>query len=294
VLDPRTASDLIITSSKHPAMVQALALITKPNKGSQAHILVEAPHPIEEALKASWHPLCLFVAEPFVSSGKLNTLLQKYPALSQQPCYTTSAKLLGKLTTTDSPPPVAGLFRSPISHKPAENLAKGGVLVLDAIGDPGNLGTLLRSAVAFGITQVILTGQGVNPYNPKVIRATAGLLFRLQVQHSTDDVLTVLDGLYQTGHYSLYLTSGARKAKPLTVQNYHQVTYAPQSVIVLGAEGPGLSPAVFNAVSQWPLLPTQTITGITIPMAPGVDSLNVGVSGAIIMAQWAMQSQLAE
>jgi RNA methyltransferase, TrmH family len=269
-------------------MVQALALLAKPGKSGHGHIVVEAPHPVEEALKAGWFPVALFVSDSYVSGGRLNTLLQKYPALTQRPCYTTSAKLLGKLTTTDTPPPVAGLFAPPTTAQATADWTahpKGPVLVLDAIGDPGNVGTLLRSAVAFGITQVLLTGQGVNPYNPKVIRATAGLLFRLQLQQTTDDVAIVLDRLYQSAHYSLYLTTGT--AKGLPIQPYHHVSYAPQSAIVLGAEGPGLAPALFNTLSTWPAKPDQTIVGVTIPMAEGVDSLNVGVSGSIIMAQWA-------
>ena len=133
-------------------------------------ILVEGRHPIEEALRAGLSLRQLFIL-PEHPGG--------YPAVAfpVEP-FSVDEKSMARMATTDSPPPCLGVFERP---EPLKKLAGSLILLLDGIQDPGNLGTLIRSAVAFGVDSVVLTDDGVEPYNPKVIRSTAGLVFAVPV-----------------------------------------------------------------------------------------------------------------
>ena len=87
--------------------------------------------------------------------------------------------MIERVASTESPQPILAVVRIP---PPALDLATAGfVLVADRIADPGNLGTILRSAEAAGVDGVVLTAGSVDPFNPKVVRASAGALFRVPV-----------------------------------------------------------------------------------------------------------------
>lgn len=129
-------------------------------------------------------------------------------------------------------------------------------LVLDRVQDPGNMGTILRTALAFGY-QTVYTIDCVDPYSPKVIRASSGMGLRLNIIDTDYDHLPT-DALYCLADL------GGEAPKPLSTKNYG---------IVLGNEGQGVNPIFYNKPHQV----------MTIPMQPGCESLNVAVAGGIIM-----------
>lgn len=137
------------------------------------------------------------------------------------------------------------------------------VLVLDGVQDPGNLGTLARSAAAFGCDALACLPGTVDPWNPKSVRASAGALFRLPVVQTP---LAELDEwLARHGYLLAAADTGARAiaSEPL-----------PQRVaLVLGNEGAGLSAEVAGRCER----------RISIPMKGGTESLNVAVAGAILL-----------
>lgn len=138
------------------------------------------------------------------------------------------------------------------------------VLVLDSIQDPGNMGTLLRSAVAFGIDQVILVGDCVDIYNPKTVRGAMGALFRQRVCYMTvDEMAEYLD------KHPLTLLGAAlgEDAKPLGAPLPDRVA------IAIGSEGQGLSRQVLERCHGT----------IKIPMEAQTESLNAGVAGSILL-----------
>lgn len=129
-------------------------------------------------------------------------------------------------------------------------------LVLDRIQDPGNMGTLLRTALAFGY-KTVYTIDCVDPYSPKVIRASSGMGLRLNIIDTDYDHLPT-DTLY-------YLADlGGSHPTPIKTRNYG---------IVLGNEGQGINPIFYQKPHQV----------MTIPMAEDCESLNVAVAGGIIM-----------
>ena len=135
------------------------------------------------------------------------------------------------------------------------------ILILDGIQDPGNMGTLMRSAVAFGFKTIVLGNGTVDIYNDKVIRSSQGAIFKLSFINT--DLTEFIPSLNE---YKLYGTN--------VVNGYEldDIKISDKMAIVLGNEGNGISPTVNALIKE----------NIYIPME-NTESLNVGVAGGIIM-----------
>jgi TrmH family RNA methyltransferase len=241
------------------ALIQDTAsLKQKKFREETGRILVEARHPIEEALAAGLTMQSLF----FLETAPMDSLPKGQIPI--QAIEVTEASM-AKMASTNSPPPCLAVFKSP----PSSQKVKGDlVLILDGLQDPGNLGTLVRSAVAFGFETVILTGHSVEPYNPKVIRSSTGLIFALTVIEAKSEAIPQH---LPASEWTILTTSGKSSAT-----SYKSVDYAGPCALVLGNEGQGVSSAIAALPSA---------QAITIPMTKRVESLNVAVSGSVIMAE---------
>ena len=141
----------------------------------------------------------------------------------------------------------------------------GHYLLLDAIRDPGNLGTLIRSAVGAGFDGILLYGDCVEPFNPKVIRSTMGTFAFSNIWNvSSDDVARLL-----SANYELCVTTGHEG------KNLYKTVFPKKMILVIGSEAHGVS----NDLMQ---LATQKIT---IPLAKECESLNAAMAGSICMFQ---------
>ncbi len=173
---------------------------------------------------------------------------------------------------TVSPQPVVAVVGLPTAGLADLDLDKP-VLVLVEVRDPGNVGTLIRTAEASGCAGVVLTGESVDPTNPKVVRAAAGAFFRLPVVTKVDPV-EVFDQLRAQGR-TVVATVVAEPGSD-DVSDYDQMDLR-TAAIVLGNEAHGLSPELANAAG--------TLT--TIPLAGPTESLNVAAAGAVLcFASW--------
>ena len=135
-------------------------------------------------------------------------------------------------------------------------------LVLDGIQDPGNMGTIIRTADWFGITDIICSEDTVDVYNPKVVQATMGSMARVNVHYT--DLMPVLS----TADVPIY---GAL----LNGDNIYDTTFGTEGLIVMGNEGNGLRPEVIKLVTK----------AITIPRFGGAESLNVAIATAIFCSE---------
>jgi len=182
-------------------------------------------------------------------------------------------KLFASAVPSESPQGVAALVRYK-QFKLEEVLAKaagGPLLAIAGVQDPGNLGTILRSAEAFGASGVLLGEGTVSPFNSKVIRASAGSVFRLpMVQVKLADTL---DALRESG-LRLIATS-SHKGTPL-----NQAILTGPLAVFIGSEGAGV---------PRDLLAEMTET-VAIPHSPNVESLNAGVAASIVLYEIARQS----
>lgn len=170
-----------------------------------------------------------------------------------------SAKELERITEHRTPNGVLAVAPLPRSQEQLPDT--GWILALDRIRDPGNLGTLLRTADWFGLSAVVLSPECVDPWNSKVIQSAMGSLFRLPIIHKALDALITESGLQAFG-----ADAGGK--------DYRQVQLPSAGILVIGNEARGLDPAVAPSLDQI----------LQIPGQGEAESLNAAVAGGILMA----------
>ncbi len=186
-------------------------------------------------------------------------------------------KLFASAVPSETPQGVAALVRcKPFKQEDVLAKAKAGpLLAIAGVQDPGNLGTILRSAEAFGAGGVLLGEGTVSPFNSKVIRASAGSVFRLPI------VQTKLAGaLNQMRELGLRLVAtSSHKDTPLD-----QAKLTGPLAIFIGSEGAGLPRELLSEMSET----------VAIPHSPTVESLNAGVAASIVLYEAAKQRKQLE
>lgn len=175
-----------------------------------------------------------------------------------------SPAVMAKCTDTDSPPPCFGVVAK--QQLAAGDLAAHGslVIVLDGVRDPGNVGTIIRSADAAGADAVVLGRGCADPYSPKTVRSTMGSIFHIPVVEA--DLLELLPQAKRAGKPILGTSlDGAIEC--------YEANLRADAWLVLGSEGDGLSPAVLELVDQ----------ALLIPMKGQAESLNVAMAATILL-----------
>ncbi len=145
-----------------------------------------------------------------------------------------------------------------------ESNLKDKIIILDGIQDPGNLGTIIRSANAFGFNDIVLSNNSVKKYNDKVLRATQGMIFNMNI--ITKDLASFIPYLKDNG-YKVYGTDVVNGVNVKSITNCEKIA------VVLGSEGTGISESVKSLLDS----------NIYISMNDSCESLNVGVAASIIM-----------
>ena len=140
------------------------------------------------------------------------------------------------------------------------------ILVCDGLRDPGNLGTVIRTAYALGFDRLVLSSDCADVFNPKTVRAAMGALFRIRAD-ITDDVCASIQSLRANG-YEVLAAALTEHAVPLD-----RVTITRNTVFVIGNEGHGLSPETLSACAG----------AVVIPMAEGAESLNAAVAASLLI-----------
>jgi len=180
------------------------------------------------------------------------------------------------------------LFSCEMPKHPEPAVISGTHILLDGVQDPGNVGTIIRTANAFGIRGVFLTGGCADPYNPKTLRASMGAIFRQKLFFVSDaDLAAVLrknSGSLHCGDpqnpAKAFRVVGAVPHADCTLVSAADLT---DTVIAIGSEGQGLSREVLALCDET----------ITIPIAPECQSLNAATAAAIIIWEAARQAQAA-
>lgn len=170
---------------------------------------------------------------------------------------------LEKISTLKTPQEVIGLVKIPIWPVLNYNSLKQKFsLVLDSIQDPGNVGTIMRTADWFGIHDIICSEDTVDVYNPKVVQATMGSLARVNVHYvNLAEVLPQIE----------LPVFGAM----LNGENVYNADFGDEGLLVMGNEGNGISPGIERLIN----------TAITIPRAGNAESLNVAIATAILCSE---------
>lgn len=235
----------MITSLQNETIKEIMKLKQKKYRDEKDLFLVEGYHLVEEARKAN----CIQML--------ITTLEEKFV---EKTLY-VSDKVMEKLAFTKSPQPIMAIC---YKNKSQELLKAGKrYLLLDGLQDPGNVGTIMRTALAFGYDQIIMSKDCVDLYNDKVIRSTQGALF--QMNTCIMELKEAITFLKQQG-VKVYGTC-LQNAQSI---DQHQ-TYS-QMAFVMGNEGQGVHQEILDLCDERLYIPIQSI-----------ESLNVAIAAAITM-----------
>ncbi len=227
-------------------------------------VLAEGTRTLEEATRAGWPIESVLMSEAFPSCHREQLLLRTW-AERKVKLFTSREAILDSVSEVVAPQGAIALVRVPAVSLDSVKTS-GNPLILAAAGiqDPGNLGTLLRTADAAGCSFVCCLRGSVSARNPKVVRASAGAYFRIPIVEST----TIAEFSCFCGSRAIRIYRSSAHDGP----DYSSVSLRSSCAILLGNEGSGIPD------EEWGQVP-----GIRIPMAPGIESLNVAAAGAILL-----------
>ncbi len=233
---------MMITSIHNKTIKELMKL--KQKKYRQQYYLVESMHLVEEAVRT--HQADLVISTAPVDMGVENLLVSK--------------EVMAKLAFTKTPQPIMARCRI---QKNNELIMGNRYLLLDNLQDPGNIGTLVRTALAFGIDQIILSKQCVDLYNDKLLRSMQGAHFHISCIYR--DLEEVIVQLQQNG--VTVIGSALENGKEIDM-----IAKRKKLAFILGNEGNGMDHKLLALCDEVAYIPISTI-----------ESLNVAVAGSIMM-----------
>ena len=252
-----------IASRENPAFIawKKLAQSGRERKKRQ-QALLEGAHLVESWHTAHGMPACLIASE----KGRQRAEIAGWLAAGERHgarCVVLSDALFVELSNTETPGGLMAVVNlPPAPEAPVTNID---TLLLDGVQDPGNLGSLLRTAAAAGFSQALLSADCASPFSPKTLRAGQGAQFQLRLHEAADlaAFLSAFEGIS--------FAATLRDAESIYAVDLRQVPAA----WVFGAEGAGVRPLALAAARQRVCIP--------MPGAQSVESLNVGHAAAICL-----------
>ena len=213
------------------------------------------------------HPETLVVRAGSAASGPARELVDAALKRRAEVLEVTLA-VLEKLSAKDNPQTMLGVFRQTWTEAPEPRAIKPDDtwLALEEIRDPGNLGTIIRTADAVGAAGIMLVGTCCDAFSRECVRATMGSIFAMPLVRVTQDAFTGLIAAWPGDSVGTHLDAR---------DDFRRVTYRAPALLVMGGEGPGLSNMTARACK---LL-------VKIPMAGRLDSLNLAVATALALYQ---------
>lgn len=238
---------LIVTSAQNPTIKLIRSLADKKHRQEHGLFVAEGLQVLERARQEGWEPAYLLTtchAEPW---GKA-ALLQ------------LDERVMGQVSAQKNPPEQIGVFR----QRWTETVEPEGVWVaLEDMRDPGNLGTIIRTADAAGAAGVILTGQSCDPWSGDCVRATMGSIFGMKLVRMEQKAFLSL----------LKEWPGESVGTHLKATESYRRSYGAPTLLVMGSEGRGLSDEAAAACSRL----------VRIPMKGGAESLNVAIATGLML-----------
>ena len=250
----------VISSQDNKLIKLASSLKHKKYRDEHKMFLVEGKRAVEEVQERPELLEALFLDESQASEHRLECM-----PLNPE-CYLVDDRLMKNICSTENPQGIAALVRKPAWSWEDVLGKKGLLLLLDRVSDPGNMGSILRTSWALGVDGVLMTKGCVDPFSPKVVRATMGAIINIPVFQEVSQ--QQLDSLIMHGYRFLC-------TEIYEGEKYYSVKYDRASVIIIGSEAQGVSDDIKRRCNQF----------INIPMNPQVDSLNVAAACAIIVAE---------
>ena len=248
----------MITSVSNPAVKDVALWQTKAKaRRESGFFVVEGLRLVREA--APEDVVRAYATEEFAASEEGKALCER---LAAEP---VSDSVMARMSDTKTPQGILAVVQQKKWRLEDLTAAPAPLLVLEHVQDPGNVGTLFRTAEAAGAAGILMDAETADPWQPKVVRGTMGAIFRLPFAVS-EDLPAALRELKARGMtlYAAHL-EGSRE--------YDTVSYPPRAAFLLGNEGNGLSERITALADE----------RIRIPMAGRTESLNVSTAGAVLL-----------
>ncbi len=257
-----------ITSARNPRIVAARKLDQRKQREDQGRFRVEGLQLLHMALNAGARPIEVFYCEAQFAGSEAPALLKRFQQ-TRADLLAVSPGVMGTLSERDTPQGIVATFA--LLDTPLNEIRLTGkelVVVLDRLQDPGNLGTLIRTADAVGAAAVILIEPCVDPFDPKSVRGSMGSLFNVPLAQ-VDDVPILFARLRRSG---LRLVGADARLG----EDWGRGALRGGVGLVLGNEARGLSNDVRGYMDAWARL----------PIVGKAESLNVAVAGGVLMYAW--------
>lgn len=258
---PRAGSVKTLTSTANPIVKAVRALHQRKSRTESGLFIAEGAKLVLDALSVGWVPQMIVALEPAGDEGGIASLAAKVRAAGGDVVW-TNAMVMEKLARRDNPQTVLGVFEQRFA--PLAQFASGTVVALEAPRDPGNIGTIVRTADAAGAAGVVLVGQSADPFGMETVRASMGSIFHVPVARADHAAFgSFLDrwpGAVIGTHLSA--TEDVRGLRPAEPQ-----------ILLMGTEQAGLTDALAARCTRL----------VKIPMAGRADSLNLAVATALAL-----------
>lgn len=238
---------MIITSFDNEKVKNLKKLNKKKYRDLNNEFLVEGRHLVIEAYKHN------MLKEIILCEGEVTPFDVPYTVVSYE--------VMKKISEVETPQKIMG-----VCQKLNDTTVGSRLLLLDDIQDPGNMGTIIRSAIAFGIDTIILSNNCVDLYNPKVVRATQGTIFHIPIfTFDFDQLMSILKGL----KIPIYATRVEYGTDVASLTNDDKIRFA----LLMGNEGSGVHEKYLELSDK----------NLYIPMNSDVESLNVAIATSILL-----------
>ena len=250
-----------ITSKDNKIFRHALSLKTKKYRDKNGEYLIEGPNLLKEALKEETDVEAVFV-RPEMTDEEAG-IIEEGPELDRK-TFILSNRLFDELKDTETSQGIVTVVRKRQDSSP-KGRPGGNYVVLDRLQDPGNIGTILRTADAAGFDLAVFMKGTADPFSPKVVISATGSLFRLPMVF-VEDAEELAELVHSAGKRLIATAMDAEKA-------YYDCDLEKDAAIIIGNEGNGISPELMMRADE----------KIMIPMAGNTESLNAAVAAGILM-----------
>lgn len=252
-----------ISSTKNPLIKEIKGLYRRRNRWQSKSFIIEGIKIIEEALENNVKLKYIIYSDRFLLNSEGESLIKNFN--NKKNIIKVTESVFKEISDTENPQGVLGIAEFiERDLEEIKELKRPSLLFLDAIQDPGNMGTIIRTADAFNIDGIILGEGCVDPYNPKVVRSTMGSIFRTPI-YICNNTLDCLMNIKEMGINIL--------ATSLDGELLYNGKFEDGFLCIIGNESRGVSKDILSLADNT----------IKIPMPGKAESLNAGVAASIIM-----------
>lgn len=261
----------IITSAGNGKIKLAAGLLQRKNRDKEGMFLLEGLRNVELVINHSRQDdiCCCFVTEAMAEKPRCRELLAK---IDTKKIFQINEQLLSKISEAVTPQGIVTVLKQPATDKAALLRGEGPLLILDRVMDPGNIGTIIRTADAMGARGIVALKGSADIYAPKVIRSAMGSIFSVPIWRNvtTEELTLFLD----KAKFAVYLADLDENSLPL-----YEVDLKSGAAVVLGNEANGIG-------EELKIIYTEKLH---IPMVGNAESLNVAMANAMILYEYRRQ-----